>query len=66
MIRDLDEALAQAIAHSDERQAILDAARELEASSLETSLDRVQTEIEIEDELQSLRARLAEDVRRDG
>jgi phage shock protein A len=66
VIRDLDEALEQAITRSEEREAILEAARELEVSSLEASLDRARTEAEVEDELQSLRARLAENVHRKG
>jgi phage shock protein A len=60
VIRDLDQVLEQAISRSDEREAILEAARELEASSLAARLDRAQIEAEVEDELQALRARLAE------
>ena len=62
VIRDLDQALEQAVSRSEEREAILEAARELEASSLDARLDRAQTEAQVENELQVLRARLAENA----
>lgn len=64
VIRDLDQVLEQAISRSEEREAILEAARELEASSLAARLDRARTEAEVEDELQALRARLQENAQR--
>ena len=60
LVRDLDQVLEQAITHSEERDAILEAARELESSSLQASLDRARIEAEVEDELQALRVRLEE------
>ena len=66
VVRDLDQALEQAITHSEERDAILEAARELESSSLQASLDRARLETEVEAELSALRARLEENSDRDG
>jgi phage shock protein A len=60
VVRDLDQALEQAITHSEQRDAILEAARELESSSLQASLDRARLETEVEAELSALRARLEE------
>lgn len=54
VIRNLDTMLAQAIEQGEERDAILETARELEASSLEGQLAQAQ----IDAELEALRARL--------
>ena len=58
LIRDLDTAVGQAISRSEERDAILEAARELEASSLDARLLRAQNEAEVDAELEALRAQL--------
>jgi len=60
-IRDLGAAVDRAGSHSLEREAVIEAARELEQSSLETQLARVQSEADVEAELVAIRARLAQD-----
>jgi phage shock protein A len=59
-IRDLRSVLEQAVARSEERDAILEAARELERGSIDARLERAQRELDVDAELDALRARLGQ------
>ena len=60
-IRDLRTVLEQVVAQSEERDAILEAARELEQGSIDARLQRARQELDVDAELEALRTRLEQD-----